>query len=220
MATVNRRRVPAAPSIGGRVLRVTLVLVVLALTFGGGLLTGRHLERRAAARVIHDPDAPGDATNGTAARARGRTTASDPALPRIQEKLTFYQTLTAPLTGGPPDARQGPTGRAVSGKPEAKPVTPPPPRPAPVTPAPPAGSTSTPEARADAAAGYTIQVAAYRTRAQAEALRAKLGAEAYVVEGVVDSAITFRVRLGAFGSRAEAEAARLERSLGGFITPR
>ncbi len=202
-------------------LRVSLVVVVLALTFGGGLLTGRHLERKAAARVIHDPDAPGDATNGATARSRGRTTASDPALPRIQEKLTFYQTLTAPLTGGPPDARQGPNGRAVAGKPEAKPVMPPPPRPAPVTPAPPAGSTSPPpDARADTAAGYTIQVAAYRTRAQAEALRAKLGAEAYVVEGVVDSAITFRVRLGGFGSRAEAEAARLERSLGGFITPR
>jgi cell division protein FtsN len=198
-------------------LRVALVLVVLALTFGGGLLAGRHLERKAAARVIHDPDAPGDATNGATARARGRTTASDPALPRIQEKLTFYQTLTAPLNSGPPDARPG---RASGGNPEVKPVMPPAPRPAPVTPAVPAGSASTPEARADTAAGYTIQVAAYRTRAQAEALRAKLGAEAYVAEGVVDSAVAFRVRLGAFSSRAEAEAARLERSLGGFITTR
>lgn len=213
----NRRRVPTAPGPGGRVLRVALVLLVLALTFGGGLLAGRHLERKAAARVVHDPDAPGDAMNGTTGRARGRTTASDPALPRIQEKLTFYQTLTAPLTSGPPDARQG---RGASGKPEAQPALPPVRRPAAATPAPPAGSRSTPDARADTVAGYTIQLAAYRTRAQAEALRAKLGAEAYVVEGVVDSVITFRVRLGAFGSRTEAEAARLERSLGGFITPR
>jgi cell division protein FtsN len=195
---------------------VTLVLVVLVLTFGGGLLTGRHLERKAAARVVHDPDAPGDATNGTTARARGRTPASDPALPRIQEKLTFYQTLTAPLNSGPPDARQG---RPASGKPEAQPAVPPAPRPAAVTPALSAGPTSTPDARADTG-GYTIQVAAYRTHAQAEALRAKLGADAYVAEGVVDSAVTFRVRLGAFGTRAEAEAARLERSLGGFITTR
>ena len=198
-------------------LRVALVLVVLALTFGGGLLAGRHLERKAAARVVHDPDAPGDATNGTTGRSRGRTAASDPALPRIQEKLTFYQTLTAPLNSGPPDARQG---RAAGGKPEAQPALPPVPRPAPVTPAPPAGSASTPDARADTGAGYTIQLAAYRTRAQAEALRAKLGAEAYVVEGVVNSAVAFRVRLGAFSSRGEAEASRLERSLGGFITTR
>ena len=216
MAGVNRRRLPPAPSRRGRAFRVGLVLVILAVAFGGGLLTGRHLERKAAARIIHDPDAPGDAANGPAARSRGRTAASDPALPRIQEKLTFYQTLTAPLNSGNDDGRQRQSARAADRKSEAKP----PATPTPAVSTAPSASPSTADARGDSAGRYTIQVAAYRTRVQADALRAKLGADAYVAEGVVDSAVTFRVRVGAFGSRAEAEAARLERSLGGFITPR
>ena len=212
MAAVNRRRTaPSRP--GSRLLRVGLILIVLGAAFGGGFLTGRHLERKGQARVIHDVDAPGDAANGSTPRTRGRAGASDPSLPRIQEKLTFYQTLTAPLTGAPASER------APNGKSEGKPSAPPP-RPASVPPPAPAAPVALPGPRAEGSTGYTIQVAAYRTRAQADALRAKLGAEAYVVEGTTDSGTAFRVRVGAFASRAEAEAVRVERSLGGFIAPR
>jgi cell division septation protein DedD len=202
MAAVNRRRTPTR-STGARILRVLIVLILLGGTFGSGLFAGRYFERRASARLIHDPDAAGD-TFSSRTRGRPAAPAQDPTLPRIQEKLTFYQTLTAPL--GADAARE----RAAAVKPAPKPAAPPAPRPA----------TPASEPRVDASTAFTIQVAAYKTRAQAEALRAKLGADAYVAESVTDSGTAFRVRVGSFSSRAEAEAIRVERALSGFITPR
>ena len=62
---------------------------------------------------------------------------------------------------------------------------------------------------------YTVQVASYNVRAQAEALRARLAAaghEAYVAEGDAGGITRYRVRIGAFTTMEEARqaAVRLE----------
>ncbi len=129
--------------------------------------------------------------------------ADEPTGP-LQERLTFYQALTAPLTAGPPPAAK---------------------RPAPSAPRTDTGA----DTRHDQVAGgavhegpYTVQVAAFRSRAQADAVRETLGSAAYVSDAGPGSAAPFRVRFGSFPSRGEAEAAagrlRGERSLGGFVT--
>lgn len=78
----------------------------------------------------------------------------------------------------------------------------PPPAPAPPAPAP----TSRPRAPASSSrAQYTVQVAAYATRDQAEALRKSLAAKG-VTARIVGVTKPYRVRVGRFGSRSEAEA--------------
>jgi len=184
---------------GALVVFVTACLAVLALTFLLGVLVGRQWAHRASAdsaRVAGAPASPGARFR---ARRLSEREAEEPA-PQIQEKLTFYQTLTAPLTAGPPpqrtraeSAREGPA---------------------------PASAPARPGAVGDA--GYTIQVAAFRSRAQADKLRETLGGEAYVAEIGAGRGAPFRVRVGSFASRAEAEARavrlRTEFSLGAFVT--
>ena len=183
-------------------------LVVLALTFLLGLLVGRQWARSTASPAS-GVAAAGAGASGEAggagpppARAAGSPPPTlpshgrprllgeaqpDDASPAIREKLTFYQTLTAPLTAAPP-------------KP-ASPAAPP----------------------ADRGL-HTVQVAAVKTREQAAALRAQLGADAYVVEVAGPAAVRYRVRIGAFADRAPAEALaarlRAERSLNAFVTTR
>jgi cell division septation protein DedD len=132
-----------------------------------------------------------------ASRSRSRLLSErepDDATPAIQDKLTFYHTLTAPLTVGPPPAPKPETGPGA--------------------------------ARGPGRAGtvYTVQVAAVKTREQADALLALLGPEAYVVEVDGRGASRYRVRVGFFADRAaaQARAARLraERSLAAFVTQR
>ncbi len=185
---------------GALVVFVTACLAVLALTFLLGVLVGRQWAHRASAdsaRVAGAPASPGPRSR---ARRLSEREAEEPAS-QIQEKLTFYQTLTAPLTAGPPPAP--PRTRAESAR-----------GPAPVS------APARPGAVDDA--GYTIQVAAFRSRAQADKLRETLGGEAYVAEIGAGRGAPFRVRVGSFTSRAEAEARavrlRTELSLGAFVT--
>jgi len=184
---------------GALVVFVTACLAVLALTFLLGVLVGRQWAHRASAdsaRVAGAPASPGARFR---ARRLSEREAEEPA-PQIQEKLTFYQTLTAPLTAGPPPQRT--RAESARGGPA------------------PASAPARPGAVADA--GYTIQVAAFRSRAQADKLRETLGGEAYVAEIGAGRGAPFRVRVGSFASRAEAEARavrlRTEFSLGAFVT--
>lgn len=121
-------------------------------------------------------------SEGTGARARHLPSAEPPpdTTAQIREKLTFYQALPAPLTAGP-----GPTPG-----PSAPPV------------APREGSGS----HDNGAERFTVQVAAFRTREQADALREKLGRDAYVAEVGAAPATRYRVRVGTFSDRAQADA--------------
>jgi DedD protein len=84
------------------------------------------------------------------------------------------------------------------------------------------------ESRAANAGGssYTIQVAAYNDRAQADALAARLakrGVNADVVSASTPSGIRYRVRIGAYPTRQAAREAMsqlAESGLGGFVAVR
>lgn len=192
---------------GGTLSGLLFVLacgVVLALTFTLGMLVGRQWARStASAGLAGDRVAAGGEAPAGEGRTRVRRLSErdrDDAAPQIQEKLTFYQTLTAPLTNGPPPPKL-----------PAVPL----PRPDPA-PEPAAAKSGTPPGGA-----YTVQVAAFKSRDQADRLREKLGSDAYVSESGATGA-RFRVRVGAYPARAEAEAAmarlRAEHALTGYVT--
>ncbi len=128
---------------------------------------------------------------------------TDRAAAQIQQKLTFYHTLTAPLAAGPPPAPKPPLGAVGT---------------APSRGAAPVGARRLPLAPET----YTVQVAALTTREQADALRGTLGEGAYVIELDRASPARYRVRVGAFASRADAEAVaarlRAASSLTAFVT--
>ena len=192
-------------------------LVVLVLTFMLGMLVGRQWARRAALStpaLVTGADRATGAQSGRGespgARPRARKLSQrepDDATPQIRDTFTFYKTLTAPLTVGPPPAPKRP-------------------------PTEPARADAARESRREPATGhdpaadgtYTIQVAAFKTRTQADQLRETLGQDAYVSEGGSASMARFRVRIGAFAVKADAEAAagrlRAERSMTGFVTRR
>jgi cell division septation protein DedD len=132
----------------------------------------------------------------------GVRTFEDGTAAQIQEKLTFFHTLRAPLAAGPPPAPQPRS------------------RPAPAA----IRAPSRPREPLPARELFTVQVAAVTTRAQAEALRARLGDTAYVVEADGVAPGRYRVRVGTFGSRAEADATaarlRADHSLTPFVTTR
>jgi cell division septation protein DedD len=209
-----------------RPLPVALALLsVLALTFLGGVLVGRQGERGSAPSVAREsPRKP---------PAQGRRALSEPATvepPPVQEKLTFYETLTAPLAA--PPARPEPPrsadreregGAAERPRPELPPrpatkAEPPPASPAPVA------SEPAPEGERP----WTVQVAAFRVPGAAEDAARRLrsaGFDAYVVSGEgADGAPTYRVRVGRYQSRAEArevaEHLRGGRGLAPFVTLR
>jgi cell division septation protein DedD len=84
---------------------------------------------------------------------------------------------------------------------------------------------STPIAPATGGARFTVQVAAYDTRAGAAELAARLrsgGFEAYVEgQGPADDRAPFRVKVGRHATRAaavEALGTLRQRGLGGFVT--
>lgn len=172
------------------------------------LETGRGDLQGAGAVEIGRGESPGarsvEVQRGEGQAARPRNTRRlgererDDATPQIQEKLTFYQTLTAPLTAGPRGGKRS------------------------------AEVLSRAETRFETGTGhdavYTVQVASFKSRAQADRLRETLGSDAYVSEFGTDSETRFRVRVGAFTSKADAEALaarlRAERALAGFVTPK
>lgn len=105
----------------------------------------------------------------------------------------------------------------VSGQPAVKPSMKPPVKPRdaeptmvePVIPTPRASSV-TPATSAASGAGYTVQVAAYNVRSQAEAMAAKLRDRGYESR-VAGTGAPFRVRIGRYATHAQATA--VQRSL-------
>ena len=194
------------------------ILAILAVTFGAGVYAGRIWMARSTVTVTRVTEAD------TGRRAPGRGVKL-PETPSPQ--LTFYHELTAPLTAPPPPPkparavppllsppRPGEQSDAVAGRDGATTI-----------------SSRPPADRAGLAAPattsrFTVQVAAYRVRPQAEALRESLasaGHDARVVEGDAHGPV-YRVQVGEFPTRdaARALAARLsgERSsVAPIVTP-
>jgi DedD protein len=232
-SVTHRQRVKGRPGAARWLLVGGGVIVVLVLTFALGIAVGR----KGSPHREHDQTVaePGRKPAAPAARRSGLT---DPAPERPpQEKLTFYQTLTAPMSAAPTPATV-----SVPAKPEpAKP------RPAGerVSSDRPAAATPTGLAKPDKPAGpaerpsgsrggevrtgeWAVQVGVFKDRGQAESVRRPLAAsgfDAYLAAvPAADGQTHYKVRMGSFKTREEAgqmaERVRQERSLTAFVTPR
>ncbi|MGH7313837.1 MAG: SPOR domain-containing protein [Candidatus Rokuibacteriota bacterium] len=208
-----RRREPTWGSQTASVLILLGFVVVVGCVFTAGVLAGRHWPRLL-------PSLGG----ATAARV-------EPDARRVGERerqpapvLSFYQELRAPITAEPlpPKPRPSRLTRPQTPNPETSrpPTQEPDPRPA-VVAARSAAGPALPERR------FTIQVAAFKTRPQAETMRRALldgGYDAYVSESEGPSGARYRVRVGTYPTRDDAEQAarRLaaERRVTTFITAR
>jgi cell division protein FtsN len=203
------------------------VLVVLIFTFAVGVLVGRQ------SSGDPEPTAPAAPARAPAAPARRSGLANPvPERPAPREKLTFYQTLTAPLGATPASTSAGDASRTAVAKPR------PPDRPAvpAAGPAHPARQERSPipagpMPRRPAAAGpgdWSVQVGAFRDRGQAESVRKPLaasGLDAYLIAVPADGGrVHYKVRVGAFSTRQDAarmaERLRQERSIAAFVTAR
>jgi cell division protein FtsN len=229
-------------------LAVAAVLI-LGLTFALGALMGRLWAR-------HDPApqlATAPAPDARPARPAGGGLASssagaDRARPE-QEKLTFYQTLTAPVgpvRGAPiPPERKPPSAAAARARSQGLPGPLPsrpgpeasePARPArrPGGPEPPRAGTSPagePSAVArdgESASGprWAVQVGAFRNREQADSVQRRLSGAGYQVSitpVTTADGLRYRVRVGSYPRRRDADevAARVrsEGSFSTFVTP-
>ncbi|MFQ5521720.1 MAG: SPOR domain-containing protein, partial [Candidatus Methylomirabilia bacterium] len=124
---------------------------------------------------------------------------------RIQDKLTFYRTLTAPPASMPPAKPNGAPERARRGR----------------------GSSGRSESHGQINT-WTIQVAAFEAREPARALRHSLateGFDAYLASVTrEDGTVLYRVRVGNYATRDAAlqVSARLKgtRTLDPFVVPR
>jgi len=206
--------------------------VIMGLTFTLGVLVGRQWSRPAPAIASIESGARKTVPPGK----RGGLSGADlEPPPQVDQKLTFYQTLTAPLDRGAADASQRPEAK-VQPAPEPARAEPSPP-PYPYTnrgeslveePAAPEAEAAPALAQADAAGLWSVQVAAFKTQGQAASLHRQLreaGFDAYIAPAVAsDGQTNYRVRVGTFKSKAEAqrmvERVRGERSLAAFVTPR
>jgi cell division protein FtsN len=210
-------------------------LVVLAVTFALGVAAGRRWPNGLPLTGLggaRDATAAASAEREAARRPEGRGLDRDKTKTGIEPTapMTFYRDLTAPLTSPPPPARPAAKSeRAVDTRPapkaqEAKKVGVPEAARPPEGPPLPAASVAS---RAPGETRFTVQVGAFKDRAQAEALRARLaagGQDAYVSDGEVAGVPQYRVRVGAFPTREAARDAsarlRSERNLDGFVTAR
>lgn len=191
---------PRLRSRGRRALALAVAgLVTLSLGFALGVLVGREWARGHPGVAKTEP-----ARRPAVSARRGLSEAETERLPQIQEKLTFYQTLMAPLASAPPSPKPEAKSREDAPKDRAK---------------------GPPDA---VAPRHTVQVGAFGSKPPADEMDQKLkdaGYEAYVLAvGGDDSRMTYRVRVGSYATRAEAEqvAVRLreERGLSPFVTIR
>lgn len=198
------RVIRAGRSTGGSGLASFLVLVGCLVVLGGTFLLGVAAGRRWPGSPVPGRSTEQAATETPSRRADRREHAGEPG-----PTLTFYRELTAPLTSPPPPPRAPkPTPRAEK--------------------VPKSGERAASTAPAVAEqTRYTIQMGAYRTRAQADALLQRLAAAghaAYVVDGEGPGGVRYRVRVGTFATREAAQeaAARVarEQSLTAFVTAR
>jgi len=232
----GRGRVKNAP---GRIQWIALFTagaVIMGLTFTLGVLVGRQWSPPTFAAASADSGARRTVPPGK----RGGLSAADvEPSPSVDQKLTFYQTLTAPLGRGSADASQ--RSEAKAQPPREPPRAEPPPPPYPYTsrgetlvekPAAPDAEAAPARAQVDAAGFWSgfwsVQVAAFKTQGQAASLHKQLreaGFDAYIAPAVAsDGQTNYRVRVGTFKRKAEAqrmvERVRSERSLTAFVTPR
>ena len=221
-----RGRVKSGPGSLQWIALLTAGVVIMGLTFTLGVLVGRQWSRPAAAA-----SADSGARKTVPPGKRGGLSGADvEPSPQVDQKLTFYQTLTAPLGRGSADASQRADAKA---QPAPEPVPSPPPYPytsrgetlveKPAAPEPEAAP-----AQAAAAGLWSVQVAAFKTQGQAASLHKQLreaGFDAYIAPAAAsDGQTNYRVRVGTFKSKADAqrmvERVRGERSLAAFVTPR
>jgi len=212
-----------------------VAVVILTLTFAFGMLVGRQSARHApppqvAAEPVRRPALP---------PRRSGLVDPVPERPPVREKLTFYQTLTAPLGAQPASTRADVAARPQAPKPRPAPeradhgaVGAPPPTGA-ARPDKPIGldreAPPAPRVAEDGRHGdWAVQAGAFRDRGQAEGLRKHLagaGLDAYLL-AVPDEGgeVHYKVRVGTFKTREEAlrmaERVRQERLLTAFVTPR
>jgi cell division septation protein DedD len=215
---------------------------LLSLSFVLGIVVGRQWNREPS---LHAQSEKGKKSALTARGALREAQAERTG--QIQEKLTFYQSLTAPLGAAPSEASKPAAKPPVPPKPTTKLPEPPqiseatsasgPKKPSdenrsappPETPAARRSETSAPPDSPAAPAGkpfWTVQVGAYRARNMAEELQKTLraaGYDAYVTTVTFDDGkVHYRVRVGSFSDRSQAErtAERLkaERSIVPFVT--
>jgi len=195
-------------SSGGAFQRIGLALaavIILTLTFTLGVLVGRQWGGRAAS---DGPESP----RKTQALTRRGLAESEAERPReLQEKLTFYQTLTAPVgpIGQSNRARSEDKGKSPGPAPSVAPsaVSAPSGAAAPAPAAPP--SASLPTAPPATAAAWTVQVGAFKSRQQADEVQKRLTEAGFpaVLSPVTldDGQARYRVRVGGARSRGEAE---------------
>lgn len=193
----GRPRPRSRPGGRGFLFLAVAGVMTVSLVFVLGVLVGREWARN------HPPKAQtAEAKKPPAGPRRALSDVEGERAPQIQEKLTFYQTLTAPLAAPPPPPRLPAKERDDQVKDHAK---------------------GQPE---PGGPQYTVQVGAYGSRPPAEEIERKLkgvGFEAYVVTvGGDEARMTYRVRVGSFGARAQAEQVaerlRSERGLTPFVT--
>jgi len=222
-----RQQVKGRPGAAQWILMRGGLIVVLVLTFALGIAVGRkwspHREHDQTAAEPGRKPAP-------VARRSGLT---DPAPERLpQEKLTFYQTLTAPMTTVPAPAKMSVPAKPEPAKPE--PAKPEPAKPEPAKPRPsrervssdrPVAATPTSAPKPDKVAGpaeshsvppageartgeWAVQVGVFKDRGQAESVRRPLAAsgfDAYLTAVAVgDGQMHYKVRMGSFKTREEA----------------
>jgi cell division septation protein DedD len=202
---------------GMSTLLVILGLVaILGGTFTSGFLAGRHWERVRVLTGLAKPQAP------EPERARVPARAADPVVPA----LTFYQELTAPLAS--PAPRATPKSEPARQRADAPPKPDSPKIEAAAKAAAAIKSETTAKLEAGPKTGaYTVQVAAYTTRAQADGLVTRLaahGVTADVSETTTASGVRYRVRVGSYPTKDAARdaVARLaaDTRLGGFVAVR
>jgi cell division protein FtsN len=171
-------------------------LSIIGVTFGVGVYTGRIWMARSVVTPMR--------VENEMRRAPARRAVMPP--PPATPQLSFYQELTAPLTPPPPPPKPAKT-------PPPPLVTTPPTQP-PAALARPGeqadmlAATTTPRTAGTTAPRFTVQVASYRLRPHAEALRdalASAGHDARVVEGEAHGPV-YRVQIGEFPTREAARA--------------
>jgi len=217
---------------------LTAGAVIMGLTFTLGILVGRQWSRPPSATTAVESGTRKTVPPGK----RGGLSGADVEPPPVDQKqLTFYQTLKAPLGRGSADAspRHENRPKAPPTHEPARAEAPPPPpypyasreetiveKPAAADSSAAADKPSRPAA--DPTGPWSVQAAAFKTQAQAEALQKQLkqsGFDAYVASAAgSDGQTNYRVRIGTFKSKAEAqriaERVRGERSPAAFITPK
>lgn len=239
MATASvRSRRSSGPGTGQWLALGAAAILILGLTFALGVLIGRQWARQMPPGAAADPAKK----TASAARRSGLAEAGAERPPELGEKLTFYQTLTAPLRPGSaagkgepaqrPEAPPRPPAATASAPAPAPPVDEAPPKVAERAPEPvsPPALPSSPErshekAKPEAPDQWTVQAGAFKARAQAERLQKQLasaGFNAYITEKGGEGQAQFRVRVGSFKTREEAarvaERVKAERPLAAFVT--